>query len=102
MQDPVSIYNWRRLDGRITTSGQPTAAQLGEIAALGVRHVVNLAPHSHAKALPDEAGSVARLGMDYCYIPVDFAAPAEAVSLRASASRAMSARPRAARSGGGS
>ena len=78
MQDPVSIYNWRRLDGRITTSGQPTAAQLGEIAALGVRHVVNLAPHSHAKALPDEAGSVARLGMDYCYIPVDFAAPAEA------------------------
>jgi len=78
MQDPVSIYNWRRLDGRITTSGQPTAAQLGEIAALGVRHVINLAPHSHAKALPDEAGSVGRLGMGYSYIPVDFTAPTEA------------------------
>jgi hypothetical protein len=22
--DPISIYNWRRLDDRITTSGQPT------------------------------------------------------------------------------
>ena len=24
MADPEGIYNWHRLDGRITTSGQPT------------------------------------------------------------------------------
>jgi hypothetical protein len=24
MADPEAIYNWHRLDGRITTSGQPT------------------------------------------------------------------------------
>jgi len=27
MADPEAIYNWRRLDDRITTSGQPTEKQ---------------------------------------------------------------------------
>jgi protein tyrosine phosphatase (PTP) superfamily phosphohydrolase (DUF442 family) len=40
MADPETIYNWRRLDDRITTSGQPTEAQLADIHALGVRHIV--------------------------------------------------------------
>ena len=76
--DPEHIYHWQRIDSRVTTSGQPNEAELGALAALGVRHIVNLAPHSHAKALPDEAGSVARLGMGYSNIPVDFTRPAEA------------------------
>jgi uncharacterized protein (TIGR01244 family) len=78
MADPVSIYHWQRLDDRITTSGQPTEAQLAEIAALGVRRVINLGLHSHEKALPDEAASVAALGMTYVHIPVDFRHPTEA------------------------
>ncbi len=78
MTDPSSIYNWHRLDDRITTSGQPTEAQLADIHALGVRHVINLGLHSHEKALPDEAGSVSRLGMTYIHIPVDFQNPTEA------------------------
>jgi uncharacterized protein (TIGR01244 family) len=77
MADPVSIHNWHRLDDRITTSGQPTEAQLADIAALGVRCVVNLGLHSHPRALPDEAASVAALGMAYVHIPVDFAKPTE-------------------------
>jgi len=77
MADPEGIYNWRRLDDRITTSGQPTEEQLAEICALGVRHVVNLALHTHEKALPDEAASVSRLGMTYVHIPVDFQNPTE-------------------------
>ena len=77
MADPEAIYNWRRLDDRITTSGQPTEAQLAEIQALGVRHIVNLGLHSSEKALPDEAGSVGRLGMTYIHIPVDFQNPTE-------------------------
>jgi protein tyrosine phosphatase (PTP) superfamily phosphohydrolase (DUF442 family) len=72
MADPESIYNWRRLDGRITTSGQPTEPQLADIHALGVRHIINLGLHSHEKALPDEAASVSRLGMTYIHLPVDF------------------------------
>jgi protein tyrosine phosphatase (PTP) superfamily phosphohydrolase (DUF442 family) len=63
MADLETIYNWRRLDDRITTSGQPTEPQLADIHALGVRHIVNLGLHTHEKALPDEAASVSRLGM---------------------------------------
>jgi uncharacterized protein (TIGR01244 family) len=78
MPDPESIYNWRRLDDRITTSGQPTEEQLADIQALGVRHIINLGLHSHEKALPDEAASVRDLGMTYIHIPVDFQNPTEA------------------------
>jgi len=77
MSDPEGIYNWRRLDERITTSGQPTEAQLADIHALGIRHVLNLGLHTHEKALPDEAGSVSRLGMTYIHIPVDFQHPTD-------------------------
>jgi uncharacterized protein (TIGR01244 family) len=77
MSDPDTIYNWRRLDPRITTSGQPTEPQLADIRALGVGHIVNLGLHSHEKALPDEAKSVAALGMAYIHIPVDFQNPTE-------------------------
>jgi protein tyrosine phosphatase (PTP) superfamily phosphohydrolase (DUF442 family) len=77
MSDPETIYKWRRLDDRITTSGQPTEPQLADIHALGVRHVVNLGLHTHEKALPDEAGSVGRLGMTYIHIPVDFQNPTD-------------------------
>lgn len=75
--EPQKVTNWRRLDERITTSGQPTTEQLGEIAGLGVKHVINLGLHTHQNALPDEAGDVERLGMNYVHIPVDFTAPTE-------------------------
>lgn len=77
MADPDGIINWFRMDDRVTTSGQPTEAELAAIAALGVRHVINLALHTHEKALPDEAASAARLGMTYTHIPVDFQNPTE-------------------------
>jgi uncharacterized protein (TIGR01244 family) len=77
MADPETIYNWRRLTDRITTSGQPTEPQLADIQALGVAHVVNLALHTHEKALPDEAGTVRSLGMTYTHIPVDFQNPTQ-------------------------
>jgi protein tyrosine phosphatase (PTP) superfamily phosphohydrolase (DUF442 family) len=76
MADPQSIYNWRRLDDRITTSGQPSEPQLADIQALGVRHIINLGLHTHEKALPDEAVSVS-LGMTYIHIPVDFQNPTD-------------------------
>ena len=77
MPDPEAIYNWRRLDDRITTSGQPTESQLKDLHALGIRHIVNLGLHSHEKALPDEAASVSRLRMTYIHIPVDFQNPTD-------------------------
>ena len=77
MTDPA-ITNFRRIDARLTTSGQPSEPQLAAIAALGVRHVINLALHTHPEALPDEAASVAALGMTYTHIPVAFDAPTAA------------------------
>ena len=78
MNDPTDTYNWRRLDARLTTSGQPTEAQLQAIAALGVDCVVNLGLHTHPKALPGERASVQALGIDYVHQPVDFQNPTPA------------------------
>lgn len=78
MPDPIEILNWRRLDERITTSGQPSEAQLAAIAGLEVSGVINLGLHTHERALADEAASVAALGMNYVHIPVEFDAPTEA------------------------
>ena len=78
MSDPTHIFNWRRLDGRITTSGQPTECELTELQNLGIRHVINLGLHTHEKALPDEAATLAALGMAYVHIPVAFDGPTEA------------------------
>jgi protein tyrosine phosphatase (PTP) superfamily phosphohydrolase (DUF442 family) len=77
MADPTRSTTGGPLDDRITTSGQPTENQLADIRALGIRHVVNLALHTHEKALRDEAASVSRLGMEYIQIPVDFQHPTE-------------------------
>ena len=76
--DLSEVINWRRRDARITLSGQPTEAQLGLIAQLGVTRVINLGPHTNDGALKDEPGTVAAQGMEYIYIPVDFEAPTEA------------------------
>lgn len=73
--DPETIYNWHRLDARVTTSGQPTEAQLASLAALGVGNIINLGLHSHEQALPDEAASAAALGLRYIHIPVSFQNP---------------------------
>ena len=77
MSDPIQIFAWRRLDERLTTSGQPTDAELAMLPALGVKHVINLGLHTHERALPDEAATVSRLGMIYTHIPVEFDSPTE-------------------------
>lgn len=72
-----SILNFRRLDDRINTSGQPSEAQIAALAVNGVTTVINLGLHSYERALPDEAASVAAAGMRYIHIPVPFDAPGE-------------------------
>lgn len=76
--DPVAILNWRRLHSRLTTSGQPSEAQMPSLKVLGITHVVNLGLHAHEKALPDERSTLSALGIAYTHIPVDFSAPTEA------------------------
>lgn len=73
--DPTDVFMWRRIDNRLTTSGQPTEDQLERIKKLGVTHVVNLGLHEHEKALPNEERVVSKLGMEYVHIPVNFGNP---------------------------
>ena len=78
MTDLPHILNFRRINDLITTSGQPSEDQLAELKAAGATHIINLGPHSNKGALDDEAASVAALGLEYIYIPVDFDAPTDA------------------------
>ncbi|MFL5119454.1 MAG: protein tyrosine phosphatase family protein [Microvirga sp.] len=74
----AGIHNWRAVDGRIGTSGQPTEKQLGDIATAGYRTVINLALHDDSRySLPDERRTVEDLGMAYIHVPVQFASPTD-------------------------
>lgn len=72
------VRNYRRLDEHLATGGQPTEAQLAELAAQGTRAVLNLALPTSPHALPDERAVVTALGMEYVAIPVVFEAPTSA------------------------
>ncbi|WP_078119475.1 protein tyrosine phosphatase family protein [Thiosocius teredinicola] len=70
------IYNFFRVSEQLVTAGQPTEAQLREVAALDFDVVINLALHDDPRySLPDETGLVSGLGMRYVHIPVPFDAP---------------------------
>jgi uncharacterized protein (TIGR01244 family) len=69
------IYNYRQVNDRISTSGQPTEEQLRAAAAEGFTTVINLAPIDPARSLVDEAGLVRLLGMTYHHIPVKWDDP---------------------------
>ena len=73
--DPTNIRNFQRLDKRTTTSGRLRDEDLPALAALGVRHVINLALANHPDALAEEAEKLAALGLGYTHIPVPFDDP---------------------------
>lgn len=75
--DDLGIHNFRRLSPTLTTSGQPDAAQFAALRDAGVETVINLALATSPRALPDEAGTLAGLGLRYIHIPVEFTAPTE-------------------------
>ena len=69
------IYNYLKLDDRIATSGQPTDAQLADVAGAGYQVVINLAHPDNDRALKDEKSTVEGLGMEYLAIPVVWRQP---------------------------
>jgi uncharacterized protein (TIGR01244 family) len=78
VDDPDDIRNFLRLSDRFTTSGRLTGSDLERLAAIGTRHVINLALDSHPEALPDEARKAADAGLRYTHIPIPFDTPDEA------------------------
>jgi uncharacterized protein (TIGR01244 family) len=77
MPDPEDIRGWQRLDATTTTSGRLEHGDPARLAAIGVRHVINLALDDHPEALPDEEQRLAAEGIGYTHIPVPFDAPGE-------------------------
>ncbi len=73
MDTPINYF---QLTEQIATSGQPTEAQIHQIADAGYDTVVNLAMHDSENALPHEGSLISSLGMNYVHIPVPFHEPA--------------------------
>ncbi len=74
--DPLEqLTNYYPISPLILTAGQPTAEQIGLVAAAGCQAVINLARPSSPNALTDEAELAAAQGMDYIAIPVVWEEP---------------------------
>jgi len=67
--------NFVAVSERIHTSGQPSAAQLGALKDKGYTLVINLAPPETMGSISDEGMLVARTGISYLNIPVDWHSP---------------------------
>jgi uncharacterized protein (TIGR01244 family) len=76
--DPEDIAGWQRLDHQTTTSGRLQPGDVDRLAALGVRHVINLALTDSPGALAREDELIKTAGLRYTHIPVPFDAPGEA------------------------
>ena len=72
-----AIYNYRKVDERYATGGQPTEDQLKAAAAEGYETVINLATIDPRYSLKDEGGLAASLGMKYRHIPVPWDHPGD-------------------------
>ncbi len=69
------IYNFLALSDELICSGMPRPDQLADVAAAGVKLVVNLATFDPSQDSHDEAAVVRELGMEYAGIPVQWDAP---------------------------
>lgn len=69
------IYNFIEIDDRIGTAGQPSEEQFRSARDAGYEVVINLAPDGLETSLPDEAGLLRSLGIDYHHIPVVWTDP---------------------------
>ena len=69
------IFNYLKVNDRLSTAGQPTEEQLRDLAADGFTTIINLAPVNPPYTPNDEAGLARDLGMAYFYIPVDWNNP---------------------------
>ena len=69
------IYNFLPLTQKLFSSGMPTSEQMTDVSKSDVELVINLAPPTSERALPNEADLVMSLGMRYVGIPVEWDKP---------------------------
>jgi uncharacterized protein (TIGR01244 family) len=68
-------YNYRLVDEKLATAGRLEPEQLAQLGQEGFEVVINLLPESSQYAVAGEQQSVEDQGIEYLYLPVDFAAP---------------------------
>lgn len=68
-------YNFRAATDHVATTGRVEPEQLAQLGAEGFEVVINLLPESSQYAVAGERQSVESQGIEYLYLPVDFAAP---------------------------
>jgi protein tyrosine phosphatase (PTP) superfamily phosphohydrolase (DUF442 family) len=69
------IVNFLEYSATLSSSGQPTEAQLEALADGAYERIVFLAFSDHPESLANEDRLVKGLGMEYAHIPVDWDAP---------------------------
>lgn len=69
------LVNFVAVSPRIHTSGQPSKALLGELKTKGYAFIINLATPASSGAIPEEGMLIAKTGISYLNIPVDFKNP---------------------------
>jgi protein tyrosine phosphatase (PTP) superfamily phosphohydrolase (DUF442 family) len=70
------IFNFLTITDSLSTSGQPTEAQLSALAEEEYELIINLAFHDDPRySLKDETSYVKSLGIEYIHIPVQFDKP---------------------------
>jgi protein tyrosine phosphatase (PTP) superfamily phosphohydrolase (DUF442 family) len=74
----LAAPNVVEISPRLVTSGQPSAAALGQLKALGFDAVIYLAPPTVGDAVRDEQLIVTRQGLAFVNIPMRFDNPTEA------------------------
>jgi protein tyrosine phosphatase (PTP) superfamily phosphohydrolase (DUF442 family) len=78
----ATIRAFHELPDGTGTAGQPTEAELADVARAGYELVVNLAMPTSPGALPDEPAIAARHGMRHVHLPIDWDKPDLSSALR--------------------
>jgi len=68
-------YNYRLVDQKLATAGRVEPDQLAQLGSEGFEVVISLLPESSEYAVAGERQLVEGQGIEYRYLPVDFAAP---------------------------
>jgi protein tyrosine phosphatase (PTP) superfamily phosphohydrolase (DUF442 family) len=74
-ENNAAPINFVAVTARLHTAGQPTQAQLATLQSKGYGFIINLATPASASAIPEEGSLIARTGISYLNIPVDFKNP---------------------------
>ncbi len=70
-----AIKNFRLIDDKLATAGQPTAEQIRIVRASGYQALINLLPADSRSAVAAEAALAAEQGLRYHHLPVAWEAP---------------------------